>query len=265
MNKKTINNLIFFCFNKFLEHQNITHFITTREGSNKNVYNSLNLAIHIGDDYDKVMGNRKLVAEAFNFSPENYIILNQVHGNNIAVVKKIKGFLEDRSKIIPTSDAVITNLPNFCLTLHVADCVPILFFDPKKKVIGAAHAGWKGTVKQIALLTVQKMSEEFNCDPADIVVGIGPAICGDCYDVGDEVVQEYRNKLPDFVEVIKMKGNKKFVNLKLANKLQLLKAGIKIENIEIAVFCTKKRSDLFFSKRADGRVVGEFMVGMMLK
>lgn len=265
MNKKIINNLIFFSFEKFSEYQNIIHFITTREKGNEKVYNSLNLAVHIGDDYDKVMENRKLVAESFNFLPENYIILNQVHGNNVAVIKNYNDLPAGESKIIPASDAVITNLPSICLTLHVADCVPILFFDPVKKVIGAAHAGWRGTVKQIALLTAQKMSKEFGCEQSDIITGIGPAICENCYEVGDGVINEYREKLKDYKEVISARGNRKFIDLKLANKSQLLKAGIKAENIEMSDFCTKEKNDLFFSKRADGRVVGEFMVGIILR
>ena len=169
----------------------------------------------------------------------------------------------DYEQSIKATDAMITNIPDICLIILVADCVPILFFDTKKKVIGAAHAGWRGTVKSIAQNTVKAFQKHFNSSLKDIIVGIGPSIGPCCYEVGEEVIKEIKNGFPD--KVTKVLNNKGYFNLWEANKLQLTDIGIDEKNIEVAELCTYCHADIFFSRRHQRAETGRFGGGIMLR
>ena len=170
---------------------------------------------------------------------KNFALVNQVHGNEVLLVNKK---VEDIS-----ADAMATNKKDIGLVIRVADCVPILFFDPSKKVVGVAHAGWRGTLKKISSKTLQKMQEEFGSNPKDTVVGIGPCICVKHYEVGEAVLPGAR-------------GN---FDLRMANKLQLLEEGVLAQNIEIMPYCTYERTDLFYSYRGK-KETGRFLVGISI-
>ena len=149
----------------------------------------------------------------------------------------------------------------------IADCVPIMFYDPIKKAIGVAHAGWRGTVKQIVKKSVEKMVDEYNCNPKDIIAGIGPSIGPCCYEVGPEVITEFEKTLVEMDGIIKdiKDDDKGHLNLWQANKIQLHQAGVRENNIEIADLCTHCHPDLFYSYRHQGKKSGRFAAGIMLK
>jgi YfiH family protein len=149
----------------------------------------------------------------------------------------------------------------------VADCVPILISDPSKGVIGAVHAGWKGTLEGIAQKTVEALQGLFGCSPEDLVVGIGPSIGPCCYEVGPEIVSRAEevfrtNKDP----VIRgAADNKSYLDLCKANLLQLTKAGIPEQNIELAGVCTGHHRNRFYSYRIEKGQTGRFGVGIVLR
>jgi YfiH family protein len=148
-----------------------------------------------------------------------------------------------------------------------ADCVPLLFFDPIKKAIGAAHAGWQGTVRKIALATIIKMKEEFGCSYKDIKVLIGPSIGPCCYHVGGEVIDSILRSFGTTEKFVSYdyKDSLAHFNLWQTNKIQLIEAGIPDSNITITGLCTYCNHDDFFSSRYDKSVTGRFGAGIMIK
>jgi polyphenol oxidase len=254
--------------NKLSKFPQVVNFVTTRKGGvSKLPYNELNLGLHVGDHKAAVLQNRKKLSDKVGISQNNFIYLNQVQGNNVLVAKKEhKGSGSfDYERCIKQTDAAITTTPEICLVTLVADCVNILLFDPKKKMIGVVHAGWQGTLNLAAKTTIEKAKREFGCDPKDIIASLGPSIDPCCYEIGTEVVSQFEQKLPaDAEHVIKHTNGKAQLDNKLANKRQLLSAGLKDENIEVSKICTGCQTDRFYSYRIE-EDTGRFGAGIMLK
>ncbi|MDI6783651.1 MAG: peptidoglycan editing factor PgeF [bacterium] len=270
MLRKSIDSLSFFHFENLSNFKQISHFISTRQGGFSNPpYDSLNLAFHVGDEPQTILKNRELLASSLDIPLSNFTTAQQVHDADVAVVTESmcgNGALDFESAI-PATDAMVTEIPKICLMILTADCVPILFFDPKKKVIGVAHAGWKGTGKQIAQKTVQVMQKKFACSPSDILVGLGPSIGPCCYEVGAEVIigieRTFANQTK---EVLPWNSeNQGYFNLWEANKIQLVQEGILERNIEVTGFCTRCHSDIFYSARQTKGATGRFGTGIMLR
>lgn len=257
-------------FENLLRYADITHFVSTRHGgSSVPPFNSLNLGLSSGDNPVRVMENRRRLAEVLGFNVESIITSWQVHEDTVRVITR-ESIAEDASYCkIPkaTADAMITDVPHVCITVIIADCVPILYYDPTKKAIGIAHAGWKGTVKGITRKVVKSLGENFGSAPKDIIAGIGPSIGPCCYQVGPEVV-EIVNKVFDKPEELIKKTDSKgrgLFDLWEANRRELIDAGIPEENIEISEQCTKCNHNTFFSYRYQGAKSGRLAAGIMLK
>jgi len=250
-------------------HKGIRHFVSTRSGGySKAPYNSLNLGLHVGDDPDKVLKNRKRLAEAIRIPLDQFTIAKQIHSGKVKIVSdELRGKgSRDEENAIEDTDAMVTNVPGICLIILVADCVPMLFFDPARNVIGAAHAGWRGTLQFIALHTVRAMEKDFGCSPHDILVGMGPSIGPCCYEVGPEVIAQMKAVLSSHQEYIRheSQNGKGYVDLQEANRDQLVRAGIRAENIETANQCTCHNADIFFSYRHEHGETGRFGAGICM-
>lgn len=234
--RKPINTFLF----ENLSHlKGIRHFVSTRNGgTSKPPFNTLNLSFNVSDDPKNVLQNRKLLTEALGIDIESITTAKQVHNNKIAVVtREMRGRgSNDHESALDDIDAMVTNVPGILLMIQVADCVPLLFYDPVKKVIAAVHAGWRGTVLKIARNTVKSMANKYKSDPYNIYVGIGPSIGPCCYEV----------------------------DLWETNKRQLLDSGIPQSNIEVSRICTRCEKKTFFSYRAGKGVTGRFGAGIML-
>lgn len=261
-------DLTLFQFNRFQAFPEIIHFITTRQGGvSQGPYASLNIGYGTDDSQLSVLRNRHRLAKAVGFPLDYFVMGNQVHGTNVSIVTK-----KDRSSgalhkfnAIPSTDALITNEPGLCLFVMAADCVPLLFFDPVRKVIAATHAGWRGTVNRIASKTVAKMQEVFQCNPTDIWAGIGPSIGSCCYQVGEEVVAQVQNSFGATDKFIDYQKGSPYLDLWTANQTDLLEAGLEKSNIEISGICTKCNHEDFFSSRDGNGDTGRFGAGIMLK
>ncbi len=246
----------------------VLHFVTTRNGALPPlVENQFTIGLNGAVVNDSVLEYRKQLAFQFGFPHDSYVFASQVHDNKVAIVKdedRGKGAFE-RSAYLCDIDAMVTNRKGICLVSQAADCVPILFFDPVKKAIGAAHAGWKGTVAKIPLELVRTMVAEFGSNPSDIIVGIGPSIGACCYEVGPEVVEMATKAFPNAKDLIldNSKFSKPVFDLWQANKFSLIEAGIKPENVEIASLCTKCHNQFFFSARSGDK--GRFGAFIMLR
>lgn len=229
-------------------------------------YDSLNLALHVGDDPDDVISNRKLTAETLGFSFEDWTCGEQVHSSRVALIgleERGRGRL-NRQTAIQDTDGLLTNIPGVLLTSFYADCVPLYFWDPVHHVVGLAHAGWKGTIQEIASRMIEKMSEEYESRPEDIRTAIGPSIGQCCYEVDDKVMSKVSDlgllapgNNNDSALFYTDKGNGKYMlNLKEINRHIMIKAGILADHIECTSWCTSCRNDLFFSYRKDGGTTG---------
>lgn len=258
----------FFIVSAFSQTGLVKHGFSTRIGGVSNKpFASLNLGLHTGDDIEMVRDNRRLFAQSIGVDVADITAANQVHSDNVYIVTetdKGKGAL-DQDTVIPATDALITNKAGIPLIAFYADCVPIMFLDPKKKVIAIAHAGWKGTVARIGQKTVEAMEREFGCKPCNILAAIWPSI-GPChYEVGKTVIDEVKKNFPLWEGVLKFTSeDKAFLNLWEANRLQLEEAGIPAINIANCQICTFCHPELFFSYRYDqgktGRMAGLIML-----
>lgn len=256
-------------FSSFSAQKGFVHGITGRKGGvSKAPYDSLNMALHVGDEPKDVIINRERFFSALGLDAKRLVTPNQVHGDHIEVVTEQESgrgaFAYDDS--IPQTDALLTNTPNLPLMLCYADCTPILFLDPVQRAVGIAHGGWKGTVARIAQKTVLRMQKEFGTQPKDLLTAIGPSIGPCCFEVGEEVSDRFRDEFPEHTkEIIDDMELKPHVNLWQANRIQLLEAGVLPEHIDMANFCTDCHHDQLFSYRADGGKTGRLAAIIAIK
>ncbi|MEM6394716.1 MAG: peptidoglycan editing factor PgeF [Bacteroidota bacterium] len=214
---------------------------TTREsGVSKSPFSSLNFSVAVGDRPAEVQKNQTLLMEALGFETSNLVGGHQVHGDEIEYATA--GGRHNGC------DAFITDRAGLLLGVTAADCVPILIADVLQKIVAAAHAGWRGTVANIAAKTVKKLKEDFNSKPENCWAFIGAAICFEDYEVGREVAEHFRYP---FVKKLDKPG-KFLVDLKGSNKQQLIDEGLPESQIDVCPISTFSRSDLLFSHRAAG-------------
>lgn len=270
MIEKRIDSLSIWSFQNLSRYGEICHFVSTRTGGvSVPPYRSLNLGLHVSDDSKKVLKNRKRLASAFRIPLNNFTIAKQIHSSNVKIIsEQLRGNGSvDHKKAINATDGMVTNVLNTLLMVLVADCVPILFFDPVKRVIGVAHAGWRGTIRLVAKNTVKVFQQKFDSSTTDIIVGIGPSIGPCCYEIGPEVVTQVEKIFHSKEGYINNESpnGKAYFNLWKGNERQLIQAGIPEENIEVARVCTCCNSDLFFSERHQRGPTGRFGAGIMIK
>jgi len=218
------------------------------------------LALHTQENPDDILQNRQALKH--KFPAYSFIGAYQTHSDNIQIIKKNETLGWDSlDDAIQDCDALISNQPKVMLSILTADCVPILLFDPIKKVIAAVHAGWKGTQSKILLKTVQRMKEAFFCHESDLIVGIGPSIGKCCYEVDWNVAQHFSDIPNSYTQ-----NNEKYkLDLPFINQQQLLKAGVKADNIELSGVCTACENERYFSYRKEGGCSGRFITIIGLK
>lgn len=257
-------------FQNLLQYKEIQHFVSSRVGGlSDRPYDSLNLGFHVGDNPEAVYKNRQQLALSVGIPLDNFTFARQVHGSNVKIITEdLRGsgaFQE--STAINDADAMVTNIPNICLMVLQADCVPFLFFDIKRRVIGVAHAGWRGTLRMVVQNTVKVFMEKFCCLPNNIFVGVGPSIGPCCYEIGPETIAEIRKVFRNENQYLQHENfpGKGYFNLWEVNKFQLIQMGIPERNIEIARLCTKCKHTVFFSYRHQHAGTGRFGAGIMLK
>jgi YfiH family protein len=270
MIEKEMDLLRLLFFENLQEYQEIRHFVSTRTGGFSNPpYGSLNLGFHVGDDPEKVMENRKRLATTVGIPLDQFTMARQIHSGDVTIVsEELRGKgCGDHEDAIAATDSMVTDVPGICLIVLVADCVPMLFFDPSRRIIGVAHAGWQGTLELVAMNTVKAMEKAFSCSPEDIIVGIGPSIGPCCYEVGPEVITQVENTFGNKRGYIanESRDGKGYFDLWKANLRQLLHVGIQRRNIEVAKICTCHNPDLFFSYRHQEGNTGRFGVGITIR
>ena len=232
-----------------LEYHKVKHgFFMRHGGISPFPWKSLNMATSVGDSSENVIENRKRIADSLQISQFSFYDLWQVHSNEVVIAEN------PRPKGTPhiQADAIVTNNFDVALLMQFADCVPILFYDPDRKVIASVHAGWKGTIDGIAFETIKVMMEKFKCKPKNIISVIGPSICQDHYQIGDDVAFQVKTVFDPEENFLTFKSEKIFLDLAAANKNILEKLGLRnIEMMEICTFCSKE--DWFTHRGEDGK------------
>jgi hypothetical protein len=197
-----------------------------------------------------VLENRQRLAATLGVDLSQFVVANQVHDGDVAVVTSVdrsRGALSDDTAI-PAADALVSAHTETVLAVMVADCVPVIVFDPSTPAAGIAHAGWKGTVAHVTRNTVETMAREFGTDPVHYVAAIGPSIGPDSYEVGPEVAEQARAAFPDADVIREHYGANPHFDLWASNTADLLSAGLRRENIDIAAIDTLT-DPRFFSHR----------------
>ncbi len=196
--------------------------------------------------------------KSFNIKSISPLYLpTQKHTDNIWVLK-------NREEETIVADALITNLRNIFIGVKVADCLPVLLYDPVNQVIGAVHAGWRGTAKGILKKTIFVMEKAMGCDIENILIALGPCIKGCCYEVGEEVLEAVYKETSSEDFILRRNG-KYHIDISKANIIQALSAGIRYENIWASDDCTYCKSDEYASYRFHGKKAGRQygLIGML--
>ncbi len=261
------------------------YYSTRVGGASKGIYSTVNFAFTRGDDPEAVMENYRRMSAVINMSgesgeaakpgdgnkskkkcvvPEDFVVAHQTHTANVRVVT-----VEDRGKGVVRErdyddvDGLITNVPGIVLTTFHADCVPVYFVDPVHRAIGLSHSGWKGTVGQISAETLRLMNETYGTEAKDCICAIGPSICKDCYEIGDDVAEQIRTGFSSKYDLSRIlfsgnsgKQGKYQLDLWEACRQTLICEGVCEENIAVTDICTKCNSEFVFSHRVSGNQRG---------
>jgi polyphenol oxidase len=235
----------------FTEYPNVRSGMSSKNGSSKTGRFAMNLSFQVGDDPACVEINRATFFSQIGISVKELAIPLQSHSDTVRRVHA-PGEYEQ-------CDALITNVQRLALIVTVADCVPILLFDPLHHAIGAVHAGWRGTANAIVQRAIRSMQAEFNTEPDTVLAFIGPSAGGCCYEVGEEVAVKFENKIVPYDK------NKIYIDLKKENAFQLEQLGVAAGNIEISNHCTICEPQFFHSFRRDGKTSGRMWAVICLK
>jgi YfiH family protein len=244
-------------------------FSTKLGGVSQGKFATLNFTFTRGDNPDHVMENYKRMAAVLGVDEKRMVLSYQTHTTNVRLVTEEdagKGIVKERD--YKDIDGLITNVPGITLVTFFADCVPLYFLDPVHKAIGLSHSGWRGTVRRMGAVTIDKMKEAYGTRAEDLLVCIGPSICGDCYEVGEEVAQEFKKAFAkeNWNQILGKKDNGKFMlDLWKANEIILKEAGVTTEHIQITDICTHCNSDYLFSHRTCGNERGNLAAFLSLK
>lgn len=279
------DGVLYFTFPLLEAQKEIVHGFSSRIGGvSEREFAQMNLSFSRGDEEAHVQENYSRIAAAIGFEKEKIVCSVQTHTINVREVTEEdcgKGVLRGRD--YTDVDGLMTDVPGVVLTTFYADCVPLYFADPIHHAVGLAHSGWRGTVNNIAGEMVRKMNARYGTAPSDLYTAIGPSICQDCYEVSEDVIDQFRAAYPQelwpkiFCEQDAYRSAKeqreqsdvqnteakiqaanaaagserKFqLNLWEACRQNLLRAGVRPERIETTDLCTCCNPDIFFSHRA---------------
>jgi hypothetical protein len=252
------DQLRYFTFQTF-EDAGVAHAVLTRRGgTSSEPWSSLNVGGTVGDDAGRVQENRRRSFRALNRPFESLYDVWQVHGREVVCAEAPRPADEPHRK----ADAILTDRAGVTLFMRFADCVPVLLFDPIRRAVGLAHAGWLGTVQRTAAAAVQVMQQRYASRPENILAGIGPSIGRHHYEVGPEVVAQVRQSFGEWADQLLFAANGTGgpsgvqFDLWAANRLVLEQAGVR--NIEVAGICTACQMEDWYSHRGEKGRTGRF-------
>lgn len=242
---------------KTLPSDRVEAFVSTRGGGvSLEPYDSLNVGYRVDDDAEAVTENRRRLFAAASLPLERSVWCKQIHRDTVAIVGERdagRGALSETG-IVEDTDALITDVIGLPLCVTLADCVPVVIYDPEAHVVALAHAGWGGTVRRICRASVRAMIEHWNSRPEGLLAAIGPSIGPDDYEVGSDVVEQAEAGFGQTAEqFVRPRENGRWnFDLWRANALDLEDCGLTPANIEISAVSTAQHLDLFYSHRLEG-------------
>jgi len=238
------NGAAYYQFEHLAAFAEINHGIFARApGHSLPPFQQLNVSLAVGDDALRVEHNRRLVARCMQAG--RLVFARQVHGDSVLVVEDGTGRPSEADDPAGSvGDAMVTAQPGQFLVVTVADCQPILMYDPRRRVVANVHSGWRGSVTNVAGRTLAVMAERFGCDPADVRVGIGPSLGPCCAEFVN-----YRQEIPR--ELWVYRRDSVYFDFWAMSRDQLTRAGVPPDQIHISGLCTKCRTDCFFSYRGE--------------
>lgn len=246
----------------------ISHCFTTRAGGvSSGIFSSLNLSFIRGDREEDVRENFERVAASLKAGTGDFVFTDQTHTTNVRrVTKEDAGAGIRKERGYRDVDGLITDEPGLVLSTFYADCVPLYFVDRKHHAIGLSHSGWRGTVGRMGEQTIRAMQEAYGTSPEDLICAIGPSICQDCYEVSQDVAEEFMQQFPGHQkEILIEKGNGKYLlDLWRANEIVLMETGVPVDQIATTNICTCCNDRLLFSHRASQGKRGNLGAFLML-
>lgn len=242
-----------FRYERLSQFEGLSHEVYSRHGGiSKAPFDSLNVSDETGDNPTNVNANLRIVMGIMG--TEQWLSMNQVHGKDISLCRE---GLEPATPSVVNADAIISNQSNVALMVKSADCQAIILFDPIQRVLANVHCGWRGNTLNIIAEVVTRMESYFRCKPSQIIAGIGPSLGPCCAEF-----ITHGEIFPKHFDQFMVREN--YFDLWQISRWQLLEAGLQKENIEVASICTRCRTDLFYSYRAEG-TTGRFATVAMLK
>lgn len=248
----------------------INGFSTRLGGASKGKFSTMNFSYSRKDEPADVLENFTRMARALGVERDRMVVSYQTHTVNVRRVTEEdagKGVIKDRD--YRDVDGLITNVPGLTLVTFYADCVPLYLVDTKNRAIGLSHSGWRGTVNRMGRVTMDAMKEAFGTQPEDLVVCIGPSICMDCFEVGEEVVEAFQaafdRRYWDVLSHANGKPGKYQLDLWKANEIIFREAGVREDCIHTTNICTMCNSDYLFSHRRTGEERGNLGAFLCLR
>lgn len=242
--------------------------LTPEEKELMGSYAAFNVTHYCNDVPARVQRCRDWLCKELSIDNRHFVLPRQTHGNRIVALGSefLTASDEERANLLNNADGLITDIPGLCIGISTADCVPLLLYIPDRHIAAAIHAGWRGTVNNIAQRAVQEAIKRFNVKPAGIHAIIGPSISQHAFEVGEEVVEAFAAAGFPMEQIMKRMGNcyKAHIDLWAANYLQLLESGLSIQHIQVAGICSYTHHDRFFSARRLGINSGRTYTGIML-
>ncbi|GAB6100566.1 peptidoglycan editing factor PgeF [Halanaerocella petrolearia] len=259
----------YYIIEEFSETGLVEHAFSTKIGGvSKDEYTSLNLGLHVSDNKEDVVENRRRICNLLDSDHQQLVAGKQLHNDRVKIINR-----EDKGSgalsydtALENTDALLTDKKGILLTSYYADCTPILLLDPVLEVVGLVHAGWKGTVKKIAQQTVLQMKEVYGTNLSDLLVGVGPSIGKCCYQVDEQVINPLQKEFSNWEEFVEEVDDQQWkLDLSLANQVQLEEVGVERRNIIHSNLCTACHSNLFYSYRRDKGETGRMASLIKLK
>lgn len=237
----------------------VTAFSTTRQGGcSTGNYAAFNINGYCGDDEVHIAANKVALCGLLGIDSNRLVMPHQVHD---CVVRRIDG---PQQGVIEGVDAVMTDVPQLCIGVSTADCIPVLLYDSTHRAISAVHAGWRGTVLRIVQKAVEAICDAYGTAPADLQAVIGPGISLDSFEVGDEVYDQFLSAGFD-MQPISRREAKWHLDLPMCNRLQLMETGVPADHIQMTNICTYQQYDRYFSARRLGIQSGRVYTGILIK
>ncbi len=247
----------------------VNGFSTRMGGASTGKFATMNFSYSREDDPANVLENYTRMARALGAERDKMVVSWQTHTTNVRLVTEEdmgKGVIRDRD--YRDVDGLICNIPGITLVTFYADCVPLYFVDRKRRAVGLSHSGWRGTVKRMGKVTLDNMKEAYGTKPEDVLCCIGPSICQDCFEVGGEVIEEFKLEFhPSYwPELYYGKENGKYqLNLWKANEIIFEEAGVLKKQIQTTDICTHCNPKYLFSHRTFGNERGNLAAFLCLK